>query len=104
MNTINPKVSVIILNWNGWEDTIECLESLYQIDYPNYDVVLVDNDSKDDSIQRIRNYCEGRIKPESKFYTYNPENKPVKIFEYTKEETEDHSKYISDEYHKLTIR
>jgi hypothetical protein len=101
MNTIYPKVSVIILNWNGWEDTIECLESIYQIDYPNYDVVLVDNDSKDDSIQRIRNYCEGRIKPESKFYTYNSDNKPVRIFEFTKEESEDHSKYISDEYHKL---
>lgn len=88
MKTTYPKVSVIILNWNGWEDTIECLESLYQIDYPNFDVVLIDNDSKDDSIQRIRDYSEGKIKPESQFYTYNPENKPVKIFEYTKEETE----------------
>jgi GT2 family glycosyltransferase len=75
---MNPKVSVIILNWNGWEDTIECLESLYQIDYPNYDVVLIDNDSKDDSIQRIRDYSEGKIKPKSKFYTYNPNNKPIK--------------------------
>jgi hypothetical protein len=40
---IYPRVSVVILNWNGWADTIECLESLYQINYPNYDVVLVDN-------------------------------------------------------------
>ena len=30
-----PKVSIIILNWNGWEDTIECLESLKKITYPN---------------------------------------------------------------------
>ena len=29
-----PRVA-IILNWNGWEDTIECLESLYRITYPN---------------------------------------------------------------------
>ena len=29
-----PSVAIIILNWNGWKDTIECLESLYQIDYP----------------------------------------------------------------------
>ncbi len=33
---MNPLVSIIILNWNGWQDTLECLESLYQIDYPNY--------------------------------------------------------------------
>ena len=90
MKTTYPKVSVIILNWNGWEDTIECLESLYQIDYPKYDVVLIDNDSKDDSIQNIRDYSAGKIKPESQFYTYNPYNKPLKIFEYTKEETENH--------------
>ena len=91
MNTNNPKVSVIILNWNGWKDTIECLESLYQIDYPNYDIILVDNDSKDDSIQRIRDYCEGQLKPKSPFYNYNPKNKPIQIFEYTKDETEKHS-------------
>ena len=88
MNTMNPLVSVIILNWNGWEDTVECLESLYQINYPNYDVVLVDNDSSDDSIERIRDYCEAKIKPESNFYTYQSGNKPIKIFQYTKEETE----------------
>lgn len=41
-----PKVSIIILNWNGWRDTIECLESLYQITYPNYEVIVVDNASE----------------------------------------------------------
>ncbi len=88
MNAMNPRASVIILNWNGWEDTVECLESLYQINYPNYDVVLVDNASGDDSIERIRDYCESIIKPESNFYTYQPTNKPVKIFQQNKEETE----------------
>ena len=34
---ITPNVSIIILNWNGWQDTIECLESLYLITYPDYD-------------------------------------------------------------------
>ena len=98
MNTNKPKVSIIILNWNGWKDTIECLESLYQIDYPNYDIVLVDNDSKDDSIQRIRNYCEGQIKQKSPFYNYNPKNKPIQIFEYTKEETEKNLQTTKSEY------
>lgn len=83
-----PKVSIIILNWNGWKDTIECLESLYQITYPNYDVIVVDNGSKDNSVQKIKDYCEGKIKVESKFFNYNPNNKPIYILEYTKEEAE----------------
>ena len=72
----SPNVSIIILNWNGWKDTIECLESVYQIIYPNYDVIVVDNDSKDDSVQKIKEYCEGKIKVESKFLNYNTDNKP----------------------------
>ena len=32
-----PKVAIIVLNWNGWRDTTECLESVYQITCPNYD-------------------------------------------------------------------
>ena len=31
-----PKVAVIILNYNRWQDTIECLESLQRLMYPNY--------------------------------------------------------------------
>jgi len=46
-----PKVSIIILNWNGKEDTLECLQSLYQISYPNYEIILVDNGSTDDSVE-----------------------------------------------------
>jgi hypothetical protein len=41
-----PKVSIIILNWNGLKDTIECLESLKKITYPNYEVIVVDNGSE----------------------------------------------------------
>ena len=103
MNSNKPKVSVIILNWNGWKDTIECLESLYQIDYPNFDIILVDNHSQDDSIQRIRDYCDGKIVPKSTFYSYNKENKPIQIFEYTQKETErDMQTNISEGYHDLS--
>ncbi|MPW38615.1 glycosyltransferase [Thermococcus sp. 101 C5] len=83
-----PRVSIIILNWNGWKDTIECLESVYQITYPNYDVIVVDNGSSDESIEKIKEYCEGKIKVESKFFEYSSENKPIKIIEYTREEAE----------------
>jgi GT2 family glycosyltransferase len=76
-----PKVSIIILNWNGWEDTIECLESLYKITYPNYEILIVDNASKDGSIERIRDYANGMIKVESPYIIYDPGNKPIQVIE-----------------------
>jgi len=98
---MNPKVSVIILNWNGWEDTIECLESLNQITYPNYDIVLIDNDSKDDSIEKIIDYCQGKIKPKSKFFSYSSNNKPIEIFDYSNVETEENTGRFTKKYHQL---
>lgn len=83
-----PRVAVIILNWNGWQDTIECLESLYRIDYPCYDVILVDNCSVDESVEIIRGYCEGRIKVNSAFFEHSWENKPIRLVECTREEAE----------------
>jgi hypothetical protein len=50
-----PKVSIIVLNWNGKEDTIECLESLKYIDYPNYEIIVVDNASTDGSVECLQN-------------------------------------------------
>lgn len=50
-NMVNPKVSIVILNWNGVQDTIECLESLKKITYPNYEVIVVDNASSGDDVE-----------------------------------------------------
>jgi hypothetical protein len=49
-----PKVAVIILNWNGKDQTLDCLASLRQLDYPEYEVVVVDNASEDGSVQAVR--------------------------------------------------
>jgi hypothetical protein len=80
------KVTIIILNWNGWEDTIECLESVYQIKYPNYDIVVVDNGSKDQSVEKIKRYASGSLSVESNFFKYNSDNKPLHLIEYSQEE------------------
>jgi len=77
-----PIVSIIILNWNGWEDTLECLESLYQINYSNYEIMVIDNGSEDNSIEKIRKYCEGSLKVKSPFFEYSNVNKSLKLFEY----------------------
>lgn len=57
-----PKVSIIILNWNGWKDTIECLESLFNIKYNNFEIVLVDNNSKDESVDKIIEWAKNNKK------------------------------------------
>ncbi len=51
-----PQVAVIILNWNNAADTLACLESVFQLDYPNFSVLVVDNGSTDDSVTRIREH------------------------------------------------
>lgn len=50
----DPKIAVIVLNWNNPGDTIECLNSLQQIEYSNYEVIVADNGSTDDSVLRLR--------------------------------------------------
>lgn len=49
-----PKVFIVILNWNGLEVTIECLDSVMKMDYPNYEVVVVDNGSTGDDVGVLR--------------------------------------------------
>lgn len=83
-----PRVSIIILNWNGWKDTIECLESVYQINYPNYDIIVVDNNSENNSIDRIKEYAEGNLEVTSKFLKHSGWNKPIHYIEYSSEEIE----------------
>lgn len=47
--TASPKVGIIVLNYNGRECLPACLESLDQIEYPNKEIIVVDNNSSDDS-------------------------------------------------------
>ncbi len=75
-----PRVSIIILNWNSWEDTCDCLKSLYEIDYGNYCIIVADNGSADNSLARIKEYAEGRFQ--------TSKGRRMKILEYTKEEAE----------------
>ena len=56
-----PKVAIIVLNWNGWQDTIECLESLQRITYPNYQIIVVDNGSTDDSVDKIKAWAKDKF-------------------------------------------
>ncbi len=50
-----PLVSIVILNWDGKEDTLELLNSLRKTTYKNYEVIIVDQGSRDGSVNAIRN-------------------------------------------------
>lgn len=50
----NPKVACVVLNWNRWADTIECLNALKQCIYRQLSLIIVDNGSTDDSVGRIQ--------------------------------------------------
>ncbi|OPY27804.1 MAG: Glycosyltransferase AglI [Methanocella sp. PtaU1.Bin125] len=52
--TKQPKVAIVILNWNGREDTAECLESLRNISYTDTVTIVVDNGSTDGSAAYIK--------------------------------------------------
>ena len=56
---------VVLLNWNGWRDTIACLDSLCATDHPRVKLVVCDNDSADGSLDRIRAWCRAEIAPEA---------------------------------------
>ncbi len=77
----------IIVNWNGWADTIECLESVLASDTPALPIVVCDNGSTDDSLARIRDWAEGRLsvwRPGSPLASRRREGapKPVAYVEY----------------------
>lgn len=95
MNTANTKkVYIILVNYNGWQDTIECLESLFKIDYPHYQIVVVDNDSPNESIKYITAWAEGSLaiqEQEStifKSFVMPYSKKPISYVLYNREEAE----------------
>ncbi len=65
-----PLVAISILNWNGWRDTIECLESVRKLDYPDYLTVVVDNGSANDSLPKLRDWARQNLPDQRGFVEY----------------------------------
>lgn len=49
-----PLVYIIIINYNNYQDTIECIGSLEKISYKNFEILIIDNNSSNDSINKIK--------------------------------------------------
>jgi GT2 family glycosyltransferase len=51
---LDKKVGIVVLNWNSWRETMECIESVQKLEYANWLLYIVDNASSDDSERRLR--------------------------------------------------
>lgn len=104
---LTPKVYIILLNYNGWKDTIECLESILKNDYENYEVVVVDNASSNNSLEYMKKWADGQLEsniPENeklKSLVYPFIEKPIAFNNISENEIKD--KIESDVNRKLTM-
>lgn len=53
LNDSQPKIGVVVVNWNRKQDTLECIKSVLRSDYNSYELMVVDNASSDGSPQAI---------------------------------------------------
>jgi len=51
---MHKKVAVILVNWNSFEYTNNCINSLKEIIFTDYDIILIDNGSQDGSDQKLK--------------------------------------------------
>jgi len=69
----SPLVYIVILNWNRAAYTIQCLESIQNLTYKNFKVIICDNGSTDNSLIDIRHWL----------YDAQDESKQIKVIEYS---------------------
>jgi len=75
-----PKIAIIIVNWNRYKDTIECLKSVLKLQYINYQIIMLDNGSTDGSIEKIVNWArEKRRSSKTNVEIYGPSSE-IPIF------------------------
>jgi len=57
---VEAKVYIIILNYKGWKDTIECLESVLKLNNPIFQIIVIDNSPTLESIENIEGWANGK--------------------------------------------
>lgn len=89
---MNSKVYIIILNFNGHHDTIECLESLYKLSHHNTQIIVIDNSKTGESLNQIKLWALGDSYKEvptcHKRIVYPLQPKPIKFKIISQKESE----------------
>jgi hypothetical protein len=85
-SAVPGKVYVVLVNWNGWRETIECLESVLRMTGVDFTAVVCDNASEDGSLEKIRAWVRGDLaaaaaNPSLRSFIEPPVSKPVKVAE-----------------------
>ena len=75
---MSKSILITVLTWNDWENTVVCLESIFQNDYQNFDVLLINNGSEKYHIQKIKDWAKNKILIDDKEIEFN-KNKQIKI-------------------------
>lgn len=61
MDNIQPQIAIILVNYNNYQNTIDCLSSINKIKYENYYVIIVDNDSTNNSVEVLNQYKNEKV-------------------------------------------
>jgi len=81
---MSKNLAITVLTWNDWQNTTKCLESIFQSSFENFDVILVDNNSDEVHLKKIREWANNKIKIEDEEFNFNPDKK-IDIVNVTKE-------------------
>ncbi len=68
------EASIIVLNYQHWQDTINCVASLFELKDASYNIIIIDNNSTNESYQKLYNYCKSILNKDNKvIYDINRE-------------------------------
>ena len=88
--------AIILLNWNNWRDTCECLASLLKSDFNDFQIVLIDNGSTDDSLEKIQAWSEGRLSISTGPFKNEPEAIKTDLLRFNCQDPEDEHALLDD--------
>jgi GT2 family glycosyltransferase len=103
-------IYIVILNWNGWLDTVECLESIYRSNCKNFKIIVCDNNSSDSSTERIAGWANGEfcvyVSAENnlRYLSFPPISKPLDFKIFNRSDYESNGIYPSIEAPLTIIR
>ena len=69
-----PKVGIVISNYNGWQDTLVCLDSLQKQTYKDFEIILLDDASPNDSVAQLQDKLSANtvFLPQTQRHRYLP--------------------------------
>ena len=80
---MTKNLAITVLTWNDWENTVKCLESIYQSSYNYFDIVLVNNNSEKSHLNKIIDWSENKVEVVDDEIEFNS-NKKIDLIEIDK--------------------